>query len=61
MPTSADVVIDAGFELGEGPLYDAASSTLYGVDVPRGVVWGWSPATGGVEQLPVGEPVAVPS
>jgi sugar lactone lactonase YvrE len=39
-------VIDGGDQLGEGPFWDADRGELLRVDVARGLVHGWDPASG---------------
>src|SRR6185295_20068836 len=50
----ADLVLDARAELGEGPVWDPASSSLYFVDILRGLVHRFDPATQGVRTYEVG-------
>jgi sugar lactone lactonase YvrE len=45
--TKFDVAVEACAELGEGPRWDAASSTLLWVDIPGHRVHRYDPATGG--------------
>jgi sugar lactone lactonase YvrE len=44
--TSADIALDAGDQLGEGPFWDELRGELLRVDISRGLVHGWNPATG---------------
>ena len=44
--TSAEIVLDAGDQLGEGPFWDDLRGELLRVDISRGLVHGWNPATG---------------
>lgn len=44
-------------EVGEGPVYDFASGTLFWVDIPRGRLWRWSHASGTASFRDVGEPL----
>jgi sugar lactone lactonase YvrE len=44
--TSAEVALEAGDELGEGPLWDDLRGELLRVDISRGLVHGWNPSTG---------------
>jgi sugar lactone lactonase YvrE len=44
--TSAEIVLDAGDQLGEGPVWDDLRDELVRVDISRGLVHGWSPSTG---------------
>jgi sugar lactone lactonase YvrE len=43
---TVNVAIEAGDQLGEGPFWDEERAELLRVDVPRGLVHGWSPETG---------------
>src|SRR5580765_7699662 len=52
-----DLVLDAKAELGEGPLWDAARQRLLFVDVMRGHVHDFDPASGADVVTEVGEPV----
>ena len=58
-----DLVLDAKTQLGEGPLWDAVRGRLLFVDIMRGEVHEFDPATGADRVLKVGEPVStiVPS
>jgi sugar lactone lactonase YvrE len=44
--TSAEVALDAGDQLGEGPFWDELRGELLRVDISGGLVHGWSPSTG---------------
>lgn len=44
MPLLAPI-FTPGWTLGEAPLWDAGNGCLYGVDIPRGLVWQYRPAT----------------
>ena len=44
--TSAEIVLDAGDQLGEGPFWDDLRGELLRVDISRGLVHGWDPSTG---------------
>lgn len=44
-------------EVGEGPLHDGATQTLYWVDIPQGRLWRHSLSTGDTDSCEVGEPV----
>jgi sugar lactone lactonase YvrE len=44
--TSAEIALDAGDELGEGPFWDELRGELLRVDISRGLVHGWNPSTG---------------
>jgi sugar lactone lactonase YvrE len=63
MPDGVELVLDARAELGEGPVWDARSARLIWVDIMRGCVHRFDPATGRDEVRDAGEPVgaAVPS
>lgn len=52
-----DVALDATARLGEGPVWDARSSTLRWVDIERGQVHRFDPASGTDTFFEVGEPV----
>jgi sugar lactone lactonase YvrE len=52
-----DVVLAAGARLGEGPVWDPRSSTLRWVDIERGEVHRFDPASGADTFFAVGEPV----
>jgi sugar lactone lactonase YvrE len=54
---TVDVVLDATASLGEGPVWDARSSTLRWVDIERGEVHRFDPASGVDTFFEVGEPV----
>ncbi len=53
----ADLVVDAHARLGEGPVWCAGERVLYWVDIDRGRVHRYDPATATDEHLDVGEPV----
>ncbi|RIQ22846.1 SMP-30/gluconolactonase/LRE family protein [Jiangella rhizosphaerae] len=44
-------------EVGEGPVYDTVTDTLYWVDIPAGHLWRWSRADRSMDYLSVGEPL----
>ena len=48
-------MLDARAELGEGPVWHAASGTLYWVDLFAGVVHHYQPASGLAGRVEVGE------
>ena len=50
-----ELVLDARAELGEGPVWHAASGTLYWVDLFAGVVHHYQPASGLAGRVEVGE------
>ena len=50
-----ELVLDARAELGEGPVWHAASGTLYWVDLFAGIVHHYQPATGLAGRVDVGE------
>ncbi|MGH9331553.1 MAG: SMP-30/gluconolactonase/LRE family protein, partial [Vicinamibacterales bacterium] len=62
-PSGVELVLDAHAELGEGPIWDAAASRLIWVDILRGRVYRFDPASGRAETRDIGRPVgvAVPS
>jgi sugar lactone lactonase YvrE len=63
MADGVELVLDARAELGEGPVWESRSARLIWVDILRGRVHRFDPATGGDEMRDVGEPVgaAVPA
>ena len=44
--TSAEIALEAGDQLGEGPFWDELRGELLRVDISRGLVHGWNPSTG---------------
>jgi sugar lactone lactonase YvrE len=44
--TPAQIALDAGDQLGEGPFWDDLRGELLRVDISRGLVHGWNPSTG---------------
>lgn len=58
-----ELILDAGAELGEGPVWDARERVLIWVDITAGVVHRFDPETGSDEGFDVGRPVgaAVPT
>jgi sugar lactone lactonase YvrE len=58
-----ELILDAGAELGEGPVWDAGARALIWVDITAGLVHRFDPETGGDEVFDVGRPVgaAVPT
>ena len=52
-----ELVLDVHAELGEGPIWDAARRSLLFVDIMRGHVHEFDPATGRDRVLEVGQPV----
>ncbi len=53
-----DVVLRVPTELGEGPLWDAARQCLWFVDIMRGHVHRFDPATGADRTYEIGQPVS---
>lgn len=51
------VLVHCRCEVGEGPVYDETTQTLYWVDIPRGRLWRHSLSTGDTNSCEVGEPV----
>ena len=51
----AELLLDAQAELGEGPVWDPASSCLFFVDILRGHVKRFYPATGALQAFDVGQ------
>ena len=54
---AGDLVLDIQAELGEGPVWDPAASCLYFVDIMRGRVHAFEPATAAVRTCEIGAPV----
>src|ERR671930_158932 len=54
---TAELVLDARADLGEGPLWDPRSGELLWVDIMAGLVHRFDPATGNDIALDVGQPV----
>jgi sugar lactone lactonase YvrE len=54
---AVELALPARAELGEGPTWDARSRTLYWVDILKGRVHGFTPATGACRSHRVGQPV----
>jgi sugar lactone lactonase YvrE len=50
----AELALDVRAELGEGPVWDPAASSLYFVDILRGLVHRFDPATQGLRTYEVG-------
>ncbi|WP_162606250.1 SMP-30/gluconolactonase/LRE family protein [Jiangella asiatica] len=44
-------------EVGEGPVYDPVSESLYWVDIPAGRLWRWNRSERSVSYVTVGEPL----
>src|SRR6266566_5040760 len=53
----ADLVLDAQAELGEGPVWDARAACLYFVDILKGQLHRFDPATRTARAFDVGQPV----
>lgn len=51
------VLVRCRCEVGESPVYDETTQTLYWVDIPRGLLWRHSLSTGDTDSCEVGEPV----
>jgi sugar lactone lactonase YvrE len=56
-PRTPELILDAKAQLGEGPSWDAATRTLYWIDIYSGEIHACSPETGSDRVIPVGEPV----
>jgi sugar lactone lactonase YvrE len=54
---AAELALDVRAELGEGPVWDPAASALYFVDILRGLVHRFDPATQGLRTYEVGSAV----
>jgi sugar lactone lactonase YvrE len=52
-----ELVLDAKAQLGEGPCWDAASRTLYWINIYAGEIHAYSPETGSDRVIPIGETV----
>jgi sugar lactone lactonase YvrE len=46
MEHEAEIALEAGDQLGEGPFWDELRGELLRVDISRGLVHGWNPSTG---------------
>lgn len=57
MGLSVEVAIDAGSQVGEGPVWDEERQELLWVDIPEGLVHRWSTGSGTVTTQPIGQPV----
>ncbi len=57
MTPDLELVLDAGLELGEGPIWDDEQRVLLFVDIMRGDVHAFDPATNGHRVVNVGRPV----
>jgi sugar lactone lactonase YvrE len=53
----ADIAVEAGCELAEGPVWDAGRQRLMWVDILAGVVHSLDPSSGARSQFPTGVPV----
>lgn len=56
-PLVAEVILDAHADTGEGPSWDADNQQLWWVDVPRGAIHRFHPATGTDQVVYTGQPV----
>ena len=54
---SAEIALDAGDQLGEGPFWDDLRGELLRVDISRGLVHGWNPSTGATWRRECGDEV----
>ncbi|MDQ3579204.1 MAG: SMP-30/gluconolactonase/LRE family protein [Actinomycetota bacterium] len=54
---AAEVVLDAHAEVGEGPTWDPVGQRLLWVDIPRGAIHSFDPATGNDHVVHAGQPV----
>lgn len=52
-----ELILDAKAQLGEGPSWDAASRTLYWINIYAGEIHAYSPKTTSDRVIPVSEPV----
>lgn len=53
----ARLLIRCDAQVGEGPIYDSNSRTLYWVDIPAGRLWRWHEPTGDVRHRDIGSPL----
>ena len=53
----AELLADYRCEVGEGPLWHPAEKRVYWVDIPKGRIFRYDPATGQHEQCHEGEPI----
>jgi sugar lactone lactonase YvrE len=62
-PPAVEPVLDAAAELGEGPSWDERTRRLIWVDITKGIVHRFDPASGEDERFGIGQPVgaAVPT
>ena len=54
-PMQPELLLDARADLGEGPAWDAATATLYWVDIHVGALHQFDPATGIDRTFPFGQ------
>ena len=57
MADAVEVVVDAKAELGEGAIWHAQTQRLYWIDILKGKVHIYDPATRGNRTIHVGQPV----
>ena len=55
--TEIQCVIDAKAQTGEGAVWDVEDRALWWVDIPKGALFRYDPATGENRHFPMGEPI----
>ena len=57
MSPTVELVLDCGCDLGEGPIWDTRTQTLYFVDINRNCIHSYVPSTKSHNVIKLGEPV----